>query len=37
KNTFGAVVNTIALQSREGVPLLQEIAGDNKGTFLFVK
>lgn len=37
KNTFGAVVNTIALQSREGVSLLQDIAGDNKGTFLFVK
>lgn len=37
KNTFGAVVNTIALQSREGVPLLQAIAGDNKGVFLFVK
>ena len=37
KNTFGAVINTIALQSREGVPLLQDIASDNKGVFLFVK
>ena len=37
KNTFGAVVNTIALQSREGIPLLQDIAGDNQGVFLFVK
>ena len=37
KNTFGAVINTIALQSREGVPLLQAIASDNKGVFLFVK
>lgn len=37
KNTFGTVVNTIALQSREGVPLLKDIANDNKGVFLFVK
>ena len=37
KNTFGAVINTIALQSREGVHLLQDIASDNKGVFLFVK
>lgn len=37
KNTSGAVINTIALQSREGIPLLQNIASDNKGVFLFVK
>lgn len=37
KNTSGAVINTIALQSRDGIPLLQDIASDNNGVFLFVK
>ena len=37
KNTSGTIINTIALQSREGIPLLQDIASDNKGVFLFVK
>lgn len=37
KNTHGAIIHTIALQSREGVSLLEGIAADNKGTFKFVK
>jgi hypothetical protein len=37
KNTSGTIINTIALQSREGIPLLEQIASDNNGEFLFVK
>lgn len=37
KNTHGTVIHTIALQSREGVSLLEAIAHDHKGTFKLVK
>lgn len=37
RNTFGAIVHTIALQSREGIPLLEAIAADNNGSFKLVK
>lgn len=37
KNTHGSIIHTIALQSREGAPLLRDIAEDHKGTFKFVK
>lgn len=37
RNTYGAVIHTIALQSRDGIPLLEAIASDHKGTFKHVK
>jgi hypothetical protein len=37
KNTYGAVIHTIALQSREGIPLLEAIAQDHHGTFKLVQ
>ncbi len=36
-NTFGTTIHTIAFQSREGIPLLEAIAQDNKGFFTLVK
>lgn len=37
KNKAGTVIHTIALQNKDGIPLLEAIASDNKGVFKFIK
>ena len=37
KNKSGTVIHTIALQNKDGIPLLEAIAKDNKGIFKFIK